>query len=150
MPESKSKSAAAKDDSKAPQKTAENEEARIPDEPELRGQSLQDHDRIQAEHDPNGNPVRSEPDRAPADRDEALDEVRRVRAENEERTRRHSTVAIEREVHATGPGNGNDRPISVATRDSRLYINTHGEKVLTRDQVVDLQHALAAAFQAVS
>lgn len=127
--------------------SAENEEARVPSDPELRGQSLQDHDRITADDQ---NNTYSEPDRAPAARDEALASVRRVRLENEERTKLHSTVAIERKVTASSPGGGNDRSIAVATVDSRLYINTYGEKVLTRDQVVDLQHALAAGFQAVS
>jgi hypothetical protein len=92
----------------------------------------------------------SEPDRAPAARDKALEGVRRVRLENEERTKLHSTVAIERTITATSPSGENDKPIAVATVDGSLYINTYGEKVLTRDQVVDLQHALAAGFQAVS
>lgn len=121
------------------------------DDPRLQGHALQDHDRVKAELHPEGNPRRSEPNRAPVPRDEALAEVRRVRAENEERTRRHSTVAIEREVAASSPsGNDDVKPVTLATLDSKLYINTHGEKVLDRDGIVDLQRHLAAAFQAVS
>ena len=97
------------------------------------------------------NPTRSEPDRVPASRDEALEQVRAVRAANEERTRRHSSVEIVREVAASSPsGNEDVKPVDLHTIDGKLYLNTHGEKVLDRDQIVDLQHHLAAAFQAVS
>jgi hypothetical protein len=127
----------------------QNEEARIPSEDDLRGQSLQDHKRITAEQE--GNTTRSEPDRAPAARNKALEEVRQVREDNEKRTRLHSTVGVEREIQASSPsGRSDTTPVSLTTVDGRLYINTHGEKVLDRDQIVDLQHALAAAFQAVS
>lgn len=121
------------------------------DDPRLAGHALQDHERVRAELDPEGNPRRTEPDRAPAKRDEALEEVRRVRAENEERTRRRSSVEVLAEVAASSPsGNEDVKPVSVATADGRVYLNSHGEKVLDRDQLVDLQRHLAAAFQAVS
>jgi hypothetical protein len=127
----------------------QNEEAQNPSDDSLRGQSLQDHERVKAEQD--GTATHSDPSIAPLSRDEALEEVRQVRAENEERTRRHSSVAIEREVAASSPSGRSDvKPIEVSTRDSKLYLNSHGERVLDRDQIVDLQHALAAAFQAVS
>lgn len=97
------------------------------------------------------NTKRSEPGRVPADRDEALEQVRAVRAENEERTRRRSSVEVVGEVAAMSPaGNDDVKPVSLATADGRLYIDTHGAKVLDRDGIVNLQHHLAAAFQAVS
>src|SRR4051812_29821095 len=105
----------------------QNEEARIPSEDDLRGQSLQDHERVKAEHD--GTATRSDPSVAPLSRDKALEEVRKVRADNEERTRRHSTVAIEREVAASSPSGRSDvKPIEVSTADGKLYINSHGER----------------------
>lgn len=121
------------------------------DDERLRGHALQDHERVKSELNPEGNPARSEPDRAPAPRDEALGEVRRVRAENEERIRRHSSVEHVGEVAASSPaGNEDVKPVDLHTIDGKLYLNSHGEKVLDRDQLVDLQRHLAAAFQAVS
>jgi hypothetical protein len=119
------------------------------DDPRLRGHALQDHDRVKNELE--GNPRRSDPSLAPASRNEALEEVRRVRAENEERTRRHSSVEVIAEVAASSPsGNEDVKPVSLATADGRLHIDSHGAKVLDRDGIVDLQRHLAAAFQAVS
>lgn len=117
------------------------------DDPRLAGHALQDHDRVKAEIE--GNPTRSEPDRAPRERDEALEEVRDVRAANEERTRRHTSVAIEERV-AASTTSGTDKFIDVSTVDGRVYINTHGEAVLDGDGCTNLQHILAKAKQAVS
>jgi hypothetical protein len=90
----------------------QNEEAQNPSDDSLRGQSLQDHERVKAEQD--GTATHSDPSVAPLSRDKALEEVRQVRADNEERTRRHSTVAIEREVAASSPSGRSDvKPIEV-------------------------------------
>lgn len=134
---------------------AENEEARVPDDdPRLRGHALQDHERVKHELDGDrnpheGNPVRSNPDLVPGERDKALEQVRKVRAANEERTRRHSTVAIEEQVAASTAG-GNEKFIDVSTANGVCFVNTHGEAALDRDGVVALQQKLAKAFQAVS
>jgi hypothetical protein len=123
------------------------------DDPRLRGHALQDHDRVKAEleNHPDGHSTHHAADQILKDRDEALDEVRAVRDANEERTRRHSSVEHAGEIAARSPaGNDDVKPVSVVTADGRLYINSHGEKVLDRDGIVDLQRHLAAAFQAVS
>lgn len=122
------------------------------DDPRLAGHALQDHDRVKAEleNHPDGHATHRLPDQVAA-REEGLGEVRRVRAENEERVRRHSSVEHHAEIAAVSPaGNEDVKPVSVVTVDGRLYINSHGEKVLDRDGIVDLQRALAASFQAVS
>lgn len=119
------------------------------DDPRLAGHALQDHDRVKAEIE--GNPTRSEPGRVPRKRDEALDEVRAVRAANEERTRRHSSVEVIASIAASSPSGSEDvKPVDIHTIDGQLHLNSHGEKVLDRDQIVELQQKLAAAFQAVS
>lgn len=136
----------------------ENEEARTGGEdPRLAGHALQDHDRVRAELDRahadanehQGTPVRSNPDLVPGPKDDALDEVRRVRAENEARTRAHSTVAIEERV-AASTTSGSEKFIEVSTAGGRCFVNTHGEAVLDQDGVADFQRKLASAFQAVS
>jgi hypothetical protein len=102
----------------------------------------------QEEH--KGNPTRSDPSRVQA-RDEALAEVRRIREENDARARAHSRTEVPFEVSAVSPaGNEDVKPISGQTADGRLYLNTHGEKVLDQDGIADLQRKLAQAFQAVS
>lgn len=129
----------------------QNEQARIPSDEELRGHSLQDHDRVKDEQDPSGavNTTRSNPDVVPGTRDKALEQVRKVRAENEERTRRHSSVAIEEQV-AASTTSGGAKQIDVSTANGQCFINTHGEAVLDHDGMTDLQQKLAKAFQAVS
>lgn len=102
----------------------------------------------QEEH--KGNPSRSRPDLA-ASRDEALADVRRVRAENAAREYAHSRTEVVHEVAAVGvSGSENVKPVEFSTVDGKLYINTHGEKVLDQDGIADLQRKLASAFQAVS
>jgi hypothetical protein len=136
----------------------ENQEARTGDDPMLRGHSLQDHDRVRAEMDAQtgnrdddvtGTAVRSNPDLVPGRRDEALEDVRRVRAENERRTRERSTVMIEEQV-AASTTSGSAKHVDVSTADGLCRLNTHGEAVLDQDGVADLQRKLAKAFQAVS
>jgi hypothetical protein len=82
------------------------------DDPRLRGHALQDHDRVKNELE--GNPRRSDPSLAPASRNEALEEVRKVRAENEERTRRHSSVEVIAEVAASSPSGERGRQAGFA------------------------------------
>lgn len=98
-----------------------------------------------------GNPTRSRPDLAPSPRDEALAEVRAIRDENERRVRSHSRTEVQHEVAAVGVSGSEDvKPIDFQTADGKLFINTHGEKVLDQDGIADLQRKLASAFQAVS
>lgn len=97
------------------------------------------------------NTTRSDPSLEPKPRDEAMAEVRRIRAENEARVRSHSRTEVQHTVAAVGVSGSEDvKPIDFATADGRLFINTHGEKVLDRDGIADLQRKLASAFQAVS
>jgi len=97
------------------------------------------------------NDARTEPGRAPAPHDKHLAEVREIRAANEARIRSHSRTEINAEIRAATPG-GDDaaKPVTVKTVDGKVYLNSHGEKVLDRDGLVDLQRACASAFQAVS
>ena len=98
-----------------------------------------------------GNPTRSDPSRVPQPRDEALEQVRAIRAENEARERSHSRTEVQHQVAAVGVSGSEDvKPIDFSTADGRLFINTHGEKVLDQDGIADLQRKLASAFQAVS
>lgn len=103
----------------------------------------------QEEH--KGNPNRTDPSRVPAPVDDALAEVRAVREVNERRVREHSTTMVVHQVAAVGVSGSEDvKPIDLRTVDSRLFLNTHGEKVLDQDGIADLQRKLASAFQAVS
>lgn len=115
------------------------------------GKDKQDGPEYEGQEEHKGNPARSDPSRVPVAVDAALEEVREVRAANERRTRERSTTMVEHQVAAVGVSGSEDvKPIDLRTVDGRLYINTHGEKVLDQDGVAELQRKLASAFQAVS
>lgn len=112
------------------------------------GQALQDQARVRGEGQP--NTTRSNPDLTKV-ADEALEEVRRVRDENERHWATHNRSVVTEEVAAkTTSGTVKETGVTLATADGRLYLNSHGEAVLDQDAVIDLQRKLAAAFQAVS
>lgn len=99
---------------------------------------------------PAPNPARTEPGRAAAPADRALAEVRAIRAANEARTRAHSRTEIDHAVSAPSPDGEDHAPITLTTVDGRLFLDTHGPRVLDQTLIVDLQRKLASAFQAVS
>jgi carbonic anhydrase len=98
----------------------------------------------EAEDAHKGNLTRSGPPAQP--RDVALEELRAQRAENEARAWGHDRTEVHREVETLG----NSRSVEVHAVGGRVYLHSHGEAVLDKDGVIDLQRNLAAAFQAVS
>ena len=81
--------------------------------------------------------------------EKALEEVRDIRAENEARAATHGRVETHAEVVRVD-GDDRTKPVEVHAVGGRVFLNSHGEAVLDQDGVINLQHALSAAFQAVS
>lgn len=117
-------------------------------EVEFPGQALQDQATVKAAEEADGV-NRGGSRSTDAGFDKALEEVRQVREDNERRARLHNRTVIEREIAATDK-NGKDKFIEVCTADQRVFINTHGEAILDREGVIQLQQAAVAASQAVS
>lgn len=76
-------------------------------------------------------------------RDEALEEVRKIREENEKRASTHDRVVVSREVETVSGS------LQIDAADGRVYV-TSDDAVLDQTGVINAQQALAAAFQAVS
>lgn len=85
----------------------------------------------------------SRPDLEPKPVDKALEEVRKVRRENEERLATHDRVVVERVVE------GVKGEFNVTTANGLVYIDAKNV-VLDHDGIINARHALDAAFQAVS
>lgn len=84
-------------------------------------------------------------------RDKDLEEVRKIRDENERRLASHDRTEVHREVEAqTQAGAEKAKPVEVHAFGGEVHVNSHGEAVLDHDGVIQLRKALDAAFQAVS
>ena len=60
-------------------------------------------------------------------------------------------VEFQREIACSGPRGGEKaKPIDLRTMEGFVFLNTHGEARLDRDQAIDLRRQLDAAFQAVA
>lgn len=82
---------------------------------------------------------------------QTLEDVRRIRADNEARAATHDRVETYREIDGLTPaGAEKAKPLEIRAVDGKVFVNSHGELVLDHDGVINAQQALAAAFQAVS
>lgn len=83
--------------------------------------------------------------------DKDLEEVRRVREENERRAAAHSRTELHREI-VVGDRKGaiKDKNLEAHCFGGRAYLNTHGEAVLDREGLISLRSFCEQAFQAVS
>lgn len=73
--------------------------------------------------------------------EKAIQEVRDIRQENEERAATHSVAVVKRDI-PTEKGS-----LTVTTADGLTYVN---DAVLNHEQLVTFRQVLDAAFQAVS
>ena len=83
--------------------------------------------------------------------DKDLEEVRKVREDNERRTAAQSRTELHREiVVADRKGEIKDKALEAHCFGGRAYLNTHGEVVLDREGIISLRNFCEQAFQAVS
>jgi hypothetical protein len=90
-----------------------------------------------------GNQTASRPDLEPQKADKALEEVRRIRSENEARLATHDRVTVEQVVETVSGS------LTVRAADRLVYVDAK-DAVLDQDGAINLRHAVEAAFQAVS